>query len=175
MRCADGEPIFVERFDDFSGEDRLELLGVGVYLAKIAEHIAAAAHDFHLPLHRNISFSRFNRSATRSDLPFRRLAALRRFFLEGMDHPDMIAQLHCVNDPKGVARERQGYFQDTRAEPLQGLGYIGFATFGCDGERGRWFEPPRGTSRSPSAPPSPRRPAVFCGLPPFRQGVPPMP
>jgi hypothetical protein len=56
------------------------------------------------------------------------LDALRRFLLERMDDPDVIANLHGVNHAIGVTPECQGNLEYAGAETLQGFRYIGFTT-----------------------------------------------
>jgi hypothetical protein len=48
MSGAYRKALPVERFDDFGGEDGLELLGISVVPIEVPEHIAAATHDFRL-------------------------------------------------------------------------------------------------------------------------------
>jgi len=53
----------IERPDDFSRQDGLELSGIGALTSQIAECIAASAHHFGpFAFHRNISFKLFKRS-----------------------------------------------------------------------------------------------------------------
>src|SRR6202030_2825837 len=54
------------RLDDFGSEDRLELLGIRVFVPEIPENIPAPSHHFQLfPFHHKISFSAFKRSSIR--------------------------------------------------------------------------------------------------------------
>ena len=87
----------------------------------------------------------------------RRLDALRRFLLEGLEHPDIAAELHCVDNPVSIALKRQCDLQHAGAKPMQGLRNIGLAALGRNRERGEadrlrsirelvefpecWFEP----------------------------------
>jgi hypothetical protein len=50
-----------------------------------------------------------------------RLDALRRFFLEGMDHPDIAAKLHRVDNAEGISLERQRDLQYTEPRPCSGF------------------------------------------------------
>jgi hypothetical protein len=61
VRGANRQVFPVERLDDFSREDRLELFSIGAILPQIAEHIAASPHYFQLSaFHRSISFNRLS-------------------------------------------------------------------------------------------------------------------
>jgi len=42
MRPTHAQAFPVERLDDFGGQDGLELLGIGVFVPEVAEHIPAA-------------------------------------------------------------------------------------------------------------------------------------
>ncbi len=53
-----------------------------------------------------------------------------------MDKPDIIAELHRVNDAEGITGIAQHYFQHAGAESLRRLGNIGLSAFSCDGECG---------------------------------------
>ena len=66
LRNAHCRPAPVERLDDFRGQDGLQLLGIGVCMAEVAEDVSVAAHDFEFVGHFNISFNRFNRWRIRS-------------------------------------------------------------------------------------------------------------
>src|SRR5450432_1419278 len=82
MRGAHGEAFPVERLDDFGRENGFELLCIGVLVAEVAVHIAAAAHDIQLfvAFHFSISFSFFSRSFITSISCFGVLMPLVDFF-----------------------------------------------------------------------------------------------
>jgi len=63
---------------------------------------------------------------------FRRLNALRRLLLEGVDDPEVVPDLQGINDTVRIAVERKRDFHHAGAEPLQRLSDIGFATFHGD-------------------------------------------
>src|SRR5581483_11574713 len=56
------------------------------------------------------------------DLMFRRLDALLRFFLECVDHPNLIRELDSVDHAKGVAAVRKGDLQHAGTEAVQRFG-----------------------------------------------------
>src|SRR5258706_7020215 len=65
--CAHAQTVPVERLNDFSGQDGLELLGVCILMPEVAKNISAAPHYLQLfALHRNISFNFFKRDLIRS-------------------------------------------------------------------------------------------------------------
>src|SRR5580704_2933538 len=107
VRGPHGQPLAVHDLDDLGGEDRLELFGVRVLVLEVAEHVAAAAHDFQFFLHRNISFNLLRRSLIRSISCLGVLMPFVDFFWECMDDPDVVAELHRVDHPEGVPFERQ--------------------------------------------------------------------
>ena len=57
------------------------------------------------------------------------------FLLEGMHHPDILPDLHRVNDAVGVRPEPQGQLKDTAAEAFQRLGDLWMPAFGHKGQR----------------------------------------
>jgi hypothetical protein len=60
---AHAQALPIERLNDLSRQDRLELLNVRVVVAEVAKNIPASAHHFRLiAFHGNISFSLFRRS-----------------------------------------------------------------------------------------------------------------
>ena len=68
------------------------------------------------------------------DFVLRGLDALRRFLLEGMNNPNLIANLHSIDDTKGIAAERQCDFKDAGAETFERLGNVGLAALCRDGQ-----------------------------------------
>ncbi len=48
VRGAHGQVILVESLDNLGSQDGLELFGIGVFVAQIAEYIAAPPHHFQL-------------------------------------------------------------------------------------------------------------------------------
>src|SRR3990167_10444446 len=60
----------------------------------------------------------------------RRFNAMRRFFLERMDHPEVFADLHSVDHPERIAPKGQRDFKHARSKTLHRLGYSRLATLG---------------------------------------------
>jgi hypothetical protein len=83
MRVANGQVRIVKHADDAGGEDRAQLLAVGVGMAEVAENIAAAAHDFQIVGvigHFSISLTRRRRAVIRSSSCFGVLIPVFDFF-----------------------------------------------------------------------------------------------
>ncbi len=63
---ARGQPAIFQHADDLGRQKGAQLLAIGLRMAEIAKHVAAAAHDLHIVVHFSISCSRFSRSRIRS-------------------------------------------------------------------------------------------------------------
>ena len=106
--------------------------------------------------HRSISFNLFKRSLYQVDFVLGRPDALRRFFLERMDHPDLGGKLHRVYHANGIAFKRQRDLKHARAMPRRGFAMSALAPPSAAMVRepqGRSTWPLPGRSRIPSAPP----------------------
>ena len=60
------------------------------------------------------------------NLYLRRFDPCPRFLLEGMDDPQGVSELHCINNAKCIASVSDRDFKDASTHPLEGLGVIGF-------------------------------------------------
>jgi hypothetical protein len=49
-----------------------------------------------------------------------------RFLLESMDDPDLILDLHSINNPESVPPERQGNLKNATAQPFMGFAISAF-------------------------------------------------
>jgi hypothetical protein len=62
VRRADRQLVVIQHADDTRGEQRPQLLAVGVGVAEVAEDVAAASNDVVVVIaHRSLSLSRFSR------------------------------------------------------------------------------------------------------------------
>src|ERR1700730_4126194 len=67
VRRAYAQTVAVEHLDDFSGQDGLELLGIGIIMPEAAKNISAAPHYLQsFSFHRSIPFNLFRRALIRS-------------------------------------------------------------------------------------------------------------
>ena len=60
------------------------------------------------------------------NLYLRRFDPCPRFLLEGMEHPQSVSELHCIDNAKCIASVSERYFEDPSTHPLEGLGGVGF-------------------------------------------------
>lgn len=74
------------------------------------------------------------------DLVFRGFDPALRFFLEGVDHPDVVINLQGVDNPVRIAPVFQCQFHHAGAKPGQVLGDIRHLAFGQDRQCPRHFK-----------------------------------
>ena len=67
---------------------------------------------------------------------FGRLDALGRFFLERMDDPNLIAELHSIHHAKRIATKREGNLEYPRTQAMHGLRDVGLAALRGDRQSG---------------------------------------
>lgn len=96
---------------------------------------------------------------------FRGFDAGLRFFLEGVQNPNLVADLHGVNHAVSVAAKPQRELEYAGAKPFERLGDIGMPAFGDDGKSAGEFKLRAGRKFLkvlPGGPDSRYRPCVSC-------------
>ena len=69
------------------------------------------------------------------------LSALLRFFLERMDHPNVLADLHGVDHPLRITPKWQGNLEHARSHAVHGLSNVGLAALCRDRQGGKTNRP----------------------------------
>ena len=69
------------------------------------------------------------------NLYLRRFDPCPRFLLEGMEHPQGVSELHCIDNAKCIASVSECDFKDASTHPLEGFGGIGFPAPRSDRQR----------------------------------------
>ena len=70
----------------------------------------------------------------------RRLDPGFRFLLKCVHHPEVIADLRCINDPERIRFVPQDHFEDAASESCQRFGIVRLLAFCGDSQRSQSFQ-----------------------------------
>jgi hypothetical protein len=104
VRGPDGQLPLIQHGNNPRRQQSAQLLAIRIGMPKVPKDIPTTLDNIEITLaHPSLSFSRFNRSFTKSISAFGVLNPRLRFLLERMQHPNIVIDLQRINHPESVA------------------------------------------------------------------------